>query len=218
MGIAGLKAPTIATACISGPTSRTTRSNPVRFALLKRITDEVSSRVVSLDALLLPGGFFRLSRPLGHLSFDKRVKELGNAGLVEPLRSLARKLDGPGRALIVFGVDGSDTGNGAGGDQFCIAVSRDGVEGIGRKVFPTTIEAHNLLCFDTDYRTTQRIVGLQSGHRAMLCACYDVFGVAETVARQGKQARNVQWIGTLNNQIGRGSRQFRERLQENLNY
>ena len=149
MGIASLKAPTIATACISGPTSKTTRSNPVRLALLKRITDEVSSRVVSLDALLLPGGFFRLSRPLGHLSFDKRVKELGNAGLVEPLRSLARKLDGPGRALIVFGVDGSDTGNGAGGDQFCIAVSRDGVEGIGRKVFPTTIEAHNLLCFDT---------------------------------------------------------------------
>jgi hypothetical protein len=38
-----------------------------------------------------------------------------------------------------------------------------------------------VVCYPADFGSPHRIVTLANGSRALLCACYDVFGVAEAI-------------------------------------
>jgi hypothetical protein len=72
------------------------------------------------------------------------------------------------------------------GDQFCLAVSAAGIVGLVRKVFPTAADTRpHARCFIpavADFATAERYVMLSSGNKAVLCACYDMFGLAESAA------------------------------------
>jgi hypothetical protein len=88
-----------------------------------------------------------------------------------------------------------------------------GIVGIGRKIFPVAgDEADALLCYDTDFVEGRRVVKLASGRKAILSACYDMFGVAERGEVDGARARNIRWVGTCQDQIERGSNSFDDKL------
>ena len=86
---------------------------------------------------------------------------------------------------------------------------------IARKVFPTASESDRLLCFSADYSSPERNVQLPSGRWSALCACYDMFGVAER-KMWGRRARNIGWIGDLDSQFERQTAEFKELRSDHL--
>src|SRR5581483_6549749 len=96
-----------------------------------------------LDAIVLPGGSFRLRHNTGCADLSVRAAALAEAGLVAPLRNAATKLSRSPSVAIIAGADGPDSdktraaGAPGGGDQLCVAWNSAGVAAVGRKVFPT---------------------------------------------------------------------------------
>lgn len=210
--------PRFATVCVIGEPIRDVRKNGARLKLMQAVVEKIAARDdwANLDAVVLPGGFARASKPIGQYSFEERCRALDNMGLKTPFVQAAHGLSHSPRVHVVFGVDGPEYDNGDGGDQLCIGATRSGITGIARKIFPTAFEADYLLCFSADFLSTDRNVSLASGHSAALCACYDMFGVAERNER-GTRARNIRWIGDLNGQLGRGvTAVYREHLSDHL--
>jgi hypothetical protein len=184
--------------------------------LLADVVKAINDRWGKLDAVVFPGGFLRLDRHFGPLSYGNRIEALNSAGLVAPFKEAVAALDRSPGVLIVFGVDGPSYPNGNGGDQLCIAAALSGIVGIGRKIFPVRNEAASLLCYDADFCEAQRIVELPSGRRAILSACYDMFGVAEFGDISGARAKKIQLIGRHEDQLNRSEYGFKNRLSENL--
>lgn len=136
---------------------------------------------------------------------------LRESGLVDPMVNAAGALSQSPGALIVGGVGGPNYPDGAGGDQLCVAWTADGVAGIGRKVFPVAAETDQFVCFEDDYRAKERLVHLPSGRSAILCACYDMFGVAERPGRRGVQAKTIRRISSHGDEVDQSSgASFRE--------
>lgn len=210
--------PRFATVCVRGKPLRDARNNGARLKLMKAVVERIAARDdwANLDAVVLPGGFARASKPIGQYSFEDRRRALDKMGLETPFVQAARGLSHSPRVHVVFGIDGPKYDNGDGGDQLCIGATPSGITSIARKVFPTAFEADNLLCFSSDFLSTNRNVSLASGHSAALCACYDMFGVAERDER-GTRARYIRWIGDLDGPLGRGvTVGYRDHLNEHL--
>jgi hypothetical protein len=209
--------PRLATVCVKGQPARQYRTYERRLELLAKLVKEIDQRWENLDAVVFPGGFLRLGKSIGHLCYDDRVQALNAAGFVAPIKKAVKMLQRSPGALITAGVDGPGFPNGDGGDQLCVASDKNGIVGIGRKIFPVAgDEADALLCYDTDFGESRRVVKLASGRKAVLSACYDMFGVAERGDVDGARARNIRWIGTYRDQIERGSNGFDETLAANL--
>jgi hypothetical protein len=84
-----------------------------------------------------------------------------------------------------------------GADQVCFAVSRDGVVAQARKIFPTLGETSGkrpLIPTYRDYGAADRYLTLANGSRAVLCACYDVFGLAESPDRPSVRTRAIRYL------------------------
>jgi hypothetical protein len=102
-------------------------------------------------------------------------------------------------ALIVVGIDSMPHSSGDHGDQMCVGFSPYGVVGIGRKVWPadgdTNWDGHPpVVCYPADFVSPHRIVTLANGSRALLCACYDVFGVAEAIIGPTARIRYIRYL------------------------
>jgi len=209
--------PRLATVCIQGQPARRYRTHTRRFELLAKVAGEINTRWDKLEAVVFPGGFLRLDTTIGPVCYANRIQALDTAGFVAPVTKAVAALDRSPGVLIVFGVDGPNYPNGDGGDQLCVAADKSGIIGIARKVFPVAgNEAGCLLCYDADFSEARRVVNLSSGRRAILSACYDMFGVAERGNINGIRARNIRWIGRYNDQVKRGERGFTDRLARNL--
>jgi hypothetical protein len=169
--------PNIATVCINGNTAKYLQ-NSCRLNLLSEVVKQINKRWEDLDAIVFPGGFLRLNENIGSLPYSDRVK--GLAEFDRPLKKAAASMTRSSDGLIITGIDGPTRPKG--GDQLCVAWGRTGVVGIGRKVFPTggvDGESHDLVCYQSDYGDPHRVISLPCGRTAILCACYDMFGVAE---------------------------------------
>jgi predicted amidohydrolase len=202
--------PRFATVCIKGKPARQYRACARRLDMLTAVLCEIDKKWEKLDAVVFPGGFLCLDSPIGMLPYDKRVEALHTAGFVDPIKSAMK-----GLTVLVFGVDGPTYCNGDWGDQLCVAANSTGIIGIGRKIFPTQAEADELLCFDADLHEPHRVVEL-AGRKAALCACYDMFGVAERGDKRGTRAGYIRRIGVYEDQLERGTEGFRERLGGDL--
>jgi very-short-patch-repair endonuclease len=208
--------PRFTTVCIKGQSARLYRTHTRRLALLASLVREINERWGKLDAVVFPGGFLGLDRAIGQLNYADRVKALTSACFVKPITSAVRTLDRSHDALLVVGVDGPTYPNGDRGDQLCVAADKTGIVGIGRKVFPTRKESEALLCYDADFGDPHRVIQLASGRKAVLCACYDMFGVAERGDVTGTRAQIIRWIGNYSDQVERGTGCFHEKLKTNL--
>jgi hypothetical protein len=208
--------PRFATVCVEGRPAGKYRTDPStsRLKLLNTILQEINEQWSKLDAIVLPGGYLRLNQNIGHLPFADRVRALDAAGFVEPIKNAIKLLSRSPNTCLVFGVDGPK--NGDGGDQLCVAANRTGIVGIGRKIFPTKEEADGLQCYDADFDDPHRIIELACGRKAVLCACYDMFGVADRGNVNRTRACYIKRIGTDEDPVNRGTEDFPKRLSTDL--
>ena len=220
----------IVSACVLGQSLENIHSNAERQKLLQKTIHEIGNRGWSdIDALILPGGFFCLDKYLGSLPYAERVTALENASFHNVCTNSCQYLShsSPG-VIIIIGVDGTtgpEDSNYFWSDQLCVAWNKKGIAGIGRKVFPTSDdESSHYICYSQDYERDNRIIPLPHGANAILCACYDVFGCAETAERPTSRTSNICNITTgtgaynINNQRTRHERSvFKELRQTCIN-
>jgi hypothetical protein len=81
----------------------------------------------------------------------------------------------------------------------CVAFSPYGVVGIGRKVWPADGDTNwdgrpPVVCYPDDFGSPHRVVTLANGSHALLCACYDVFGVAEAIVGPTARTRYIRYL------------------------
>lgn len=175
----------VAAVCVLGRPVSTPKQNQAQGQLLAQIVTGIHERSWGgLDALVLPGGFYRLPRPVGHLTAQKRLASLTRqACLSAARRQLGRLQDASPGCLLVTGLlaDPSDTRQRQ--EQLSVALSAERVVGLARKLFPTAAEGEGrrqtVPCAE-DYCSPDRLVILPSGAKAILSACYDLFGLTET--------------------------------------
>lgn len=207
-------APRIVSVCVSGATAEHASQNVGRLQLIRAVAEEVNAHWENLDAVIFPGVFLRSAGTVGSLAFTGRVEVLDRSDLVDPLIEAASVLSKSPDALIVSGIGGPVYPNGSAGDQLCVAWNGEGVAGIGRKIFPVSAEADRFVCFESDFLAKERVVPLPSGRTAILCTCYDMFGVAERPGRHGVQDRAIRRISSQGDETGRASRGVFQTLKE----
>jgi len=125
--------------------------------LLFQLIDKVDGQV---DLLLLPAGFYQTRRAPSSL-YEELKTTIGKR--LEELNSDLR---------ICLGIDGN-----RGLDQMALLFTRSGLEGIGRKFYPTDIEkideAESFLSLEQGY---ERVFHLKH-KKFYMAVCYDSFGL-----------------------------------------
>lgn len=188
------RSPRLATLCLQGGTTDSTHDNKARISVLEEAIDRVVASIWHpLDAIVLPGGYFRLSHTLGTLPFPQRKLLIEREWFASALNRLLRKLQGTSdNARLIFGVTARPRHRAERTEQACIAFDASGVIGVARKMFPTSAESRGRRymspCID-DYTSKKRFVSLPNGSVAMLNSCYDLFGAADTA--RGSDARRL---------------------------
>jgi hypothetical protein len=197
-----MRPPRVVTVCVLGRKPSRVDRNARTSSLLDGVVDAVISRVDwhPVDAIVFPGGFFRSSLYVGNRSHSERAAALEAFDFGQAVMAAAYRLDAalPG-ALIVVGIDSVPYSSTDHGDQMCVAFSPYGVIGIGRKVWPADGDTNwdgrpPVVCYPADFGSPYRIVTLANGSRALLCACYDVFGVAEAIVGPTARIRYIRYL------------------------
>src|SRR3954465_14948435 len=197
-----MRTPRVVTVCVLGRKPMRPKHNGGSTRLLNRVVEAVISCVDwhPVDAIVFPGGFFRSPVYVGKRSHSERAAALEALDFGHAVMGAAYRLDGahPG-ALIVVGIDSVPYSSDDHGDQLCVAFSPYGVVGIGRKVWPADGDTNwdgrpPVVCYPADFGSPHRIVTLANSSRALLCACYDVFGVAEAIVGPTARIRYLRYL------------------------
>jgi hypothetical protein len=190
------------TVCVLGRKPKRPKYNGRSIRLLERVVDAVISRVDwhPVDAIVFPGGFFRSPVYVGNQSRSERAAALEATDFGQAVTTAAYRLDAAhSSALIVVGIDSVPFSSDDHGDQMCVAFSPYGVIGIGRKVWPADGDTNwegrpPVVCYPADFGSPHRVVTLANGSRALLCACYDVFGVTEAIVGPTARVRYIRYL------------------------
>lgn len=157
-------------------------------AVLDAIADAIRGKTV----VLFPGGWFKAGQ--------KRPTKLLQQ-VERDVLSLLRSHDG--RFAVSFGLDGRRFAQGT-LDQLAVAMTADGISGIGRKFFPASKEIPELAAsWDTSEGNRARIASL-FGKRYYLAVCYDVFGIKKLGDVQAKVDAVLDHVHGFESQ-GRGN-------------
>lgn len=187
------RAPRVVTCCVAGEVCPSMAQNRRRLTLARHVIDDLMAEygADAPDALVFPGGMFRLSARFAHLSEPRRLELLGAqafvAGLVAKLRTYRRRTP-----LVVFGINASLPAH-----QACLAVSKAGIEGISVKHFFLASDRDWLrypVTESLDFRSMSRFVQLANGSVASLNDCYDLFGLREDPDLPGIRMRAIRRI------------------------
>lgn len=205
----------VAAVCVLGRPAATPKLNQARGQLLVQIVTGIHERGWGgLDALVLPGGFYRLARPVGHQAGPKRLASLtGQACLAAARRQLERLQDASPGCLLVTGLlaDPSDTRQRQ--EQLSAALSTERVVGLARKLFPTAAEGEGrrqtVPCAE-DYGSPDRLATLPSGAKAILSACYDLFGLTETPGEASSRYHAIRALRTGQKILRMGDQGFKQ--------
>jgi hypothetical protein len=161
----------------------------------------------SVDALLLPGGYFRLEQSIGFLNSEERDHVLTTSFIGQTCRHVSRNLSRtfPWIALVV-GVDCEPSSDEFHGDQLTAAWRSGKLIGLGLKVFPSVADADGkkstpMRCYAIDYDNPGRVITLKSGNRALLCSCYDAFGVRAKAGGSKDILRAIRYLTDTNGQV-----------------
>ncbi|KIQ93094.1 hypothetical protein LH47_02851 [Anoxybacillus thermarum] len=144
----------IATACLQSDGHYTNES---RTRLLFELIDKLDQKA---DLILLPAGFYQTSND------PKTLYARLNKVIVQYLEKLNSNM------AICLGIDGR-----CGLDQMAVLFTRNGLQAIGRKFYPTDFEeidgADSYLSLEDSY---SRVFELK-GKKFYMAVCYDVFGI-----------------------------------------
>lgn len=200
------RSPRLATLCVLGDTAASTRDNNDRITLLEELVRILKEHRAwhPLDAILLPGGFFWLSKALGTANFEQRSAAIGQERFASAVTSLLTHLQtlSPGVKLVT-GVMARPRNKTERIEQACIALDHHGVAAVARKIFPTHAEARGrrfMSPIADDYSSPQRFVDLPNGSIAALHSCYDLFGTADIGTGTGTRRSAIR---TLRSSRGR---------------
>ena len=141
-------------------------SNDERLKVLSQIVDLVTKEMDGDGVILFPGGWFNANKQEAR-NLNKWVERNVRDILSEKERNI----------IVSLGIDGR-VGQYA-KDQIGIAISKKGIEAIGRKFHPAPQEkGHVELAKDhlSKEENKSRVFDL-NGRKYFLCACYDSFGI-----------------------------------------
>ncbi len=213
----------IVTICASGDKAIDTNINAQRIALLEQSVQTIlKSNWQELHAVVLPGGHFFAPFACGRLDYAGRKQALEVTEFAQALQKASKQLHTRYLDItVICGVDSAKASDWESGDELCIAWNRSGIIGIGRKVFPTDRDSNgtgkgtSIAGYSEDYDSPHRVVTLSSGHRALLCACYDMFGLNEPIeafSPRKKYMRHIYHEG----QLHQGSNKLLNPLRQQL--
>ncbi|MGE0271517.1 MAG: hypothetical protein AB7M05_17735 [Alphaproteobacteria bacterium] len=203
----------IVTICVGGIRPRKPSENDRRIRILNQAIEAVvASNWHPLDAVVFPGGFFRIRGPFANLEFGRRAAAIEATEAGKALkRGVLRLQTASARALLVTGMDAACLGLGEREDQLCVAFGEAGVTGLARKIILTNRDGQGrrpLVPAVADYESKQRFVVLPNGGKAVLCACYDVFGFDVAPDVSGAKVRAIRAIRTGRGIIKKGEPGF----------
>lgn len=189
--------PRIVTVCVGGMRPRKPSENERSVKILDLAIKAVAaSNWHPIDAVVFPGGFFRIRGPFANLGFGERASAIE---ATEPGKALKRGVlrlqMTSGRALLVTGMDGKCLGLGEREDQLCVAFGASGIVGLARKIILTDKDGRGkrpLVPAASDYHSRKRFIALPNGDKAALCACYDLFGFDIPPKLPSARARSIR--------------------------
>jgi hypothetical protein len=179
--------PRIATLVVEGKPCARLVQNAARLRLLDQVLNQLSCLPWGpLDALLLPGGFLRF--PAWPREQDNALRQrliLEHPAGTALLSAATRLQHAHPGALLVVGIDTLRRSGEDGGQQACVAFGGSGIVGLAHKIYPVDGDTNfatlpPLMTYAADYAAPARFVSLPNGSRAVLCACYDAFGLSAT--------------------------------------
>lgn len=141
-------------------------SNDERLKVLSQIVDLVTKEMDGDGVILFPGGWFNANKQEAR-NLNKWVEINVRDTLSEKERNI----------IVSLGIDGRVSQYAK--DQIGIAISKKGIEAIGRKFHPAPQEkGHVELAKDhlSKEENKSRVFDL-NGRKYFLCACYDSFGI-----------------------------------------
>jgi predicted amidohydrolase len=209
------RSPRLATLCLQGNTAASTKDNVTRTKLLEKAVRFLLQQRAwhPIDALVLPGGFFWLSRSLGATTFAQRralvSAERFTADITAALAQLQELSSG---IRLVTGVMAQPRDKTERTEQACLAFDRSGLIGAARKMFPTHAESRGrryMTPFADDYRSGERFVELPNGSLAALHSCYDLFGTADHGSGGGARRSAIKVLRNKGGRVGQGHESFR---------
>ena len=139
----------------------------------------------------------------------KRISLITKAGIIKPLRNLARN----NPCDFVFGID---TKNGS--DQCVCHVNKEGIQCVARKIFPVKgEEANEWISNVEDAGIEHRVTEIQ-GTRFLLAACYDMFGAEVLENSESDRIKNILCLSKNGKMYRRGNKEFDELKHEFISY
>lgn len=209
------RSPRLATLCLQGNTATTTRDNAARTSVLEEVVRVLQRQRTwhPIDALVLPGGFFRLSKSLGATSFERRRNLIAGERFAAVVTAALKQLQelSPGIRLVT-GVMAQPRDNTERTEQACLAFDQTGLVGAARKIFPTQAESRGrrfMRPFIDDYRSSNRFVDLPNGSLAALHSCYDLFGTADIGSGGGTRRAAIKALRQQGGRLVEGHESFR---------
>jgi len=216
------RSPRLATLCLQGNTAASTKDNAARVPLLKRVVHVLRQERAwhPIDALVLPGGFFWLSRSLGATTFAQRRALVSAERFTADITAALAQLQelSPGIRLVT-GVMAQPRNKTERTEQACLAFDQTGLIGAGRKMFPTQAESRGrrfMTPFADDYRSSERFVDLPNGSLAALHSCYDLFGTADHGSGGGARRSAIRVLRDNGGRVEQGHEGFRASRDSSL--
>jgi hypothetical protein len=177
------RAARIVTLCVHGQPAKAPSQNRKRIKLLRRALRLLAEHRdwQPIDAIVLPAAYFRIEPFIGDLSHPERLRVLAHEPAIKAVIECCTTLwsIAPGTCVIV-GVDSLPPSKKRKGDQLCAVLQDGALIALTRKIFPTIDDvAEGYVPAAIDYADRERVITLANGSRAVLCVCYDMFGVKE---------------------------------------
>ncbi len=189
--------------CLAGTTAEHVSENRQRIALLQEIIGVIRAKAKwhPIDAIVFPGGLFRLDVPIARKSHAERVKVIEASRFGRAAMEGLELAEMPSDTTLVFGILADGRGANERPDQACVALNARGVVGLARKIFPTDLETSGkriLLQSVADFGSNDRFLKLANGNVAILSACYDLFGLADGKDVSPARTKTIRhlWDGT----------------------
>lgn len=152
-----------------------------------------------IEAIVLPGGYFRLKRVISLSSLKKRFSRFSESELAAVLLDIARQLDArwPGVALII-GIDSDALDKKIGGDQLVAVWQGGALVALTRKAFPVDGDTDGkepvYVVHADDADDPGRLITLSNGAKTLILSCYDAFAVRGLHGRRHVDLRAIRLI------------------------
>lgn len=154
-----------------------------------------------IEAIVLPGGYFRLKRVISLTSIKKRFTRFAKSELAADLLDIAGQLNQrwPGVALVI-GIDSNAQGKKIGGDQLVAVWQGGALVALTRKAFPVDGDTDGkepvYVVHADDADDPGRLITLSNGAKALVLSCYDAFAVRGLHGRRHVDLQAIRLIST----------------------